>query len=58
MVWHDNDAKEWGTLESWAITSSEISYYLIINISTVQGEKTGGEAQRVWSTAGVRMGVK
>ena len=43
---HDNDAKEWDHLGSWALILSTISYTPLINSNTVQGERTRAGARR------------
>ena len=43
---HDNAAKEWGALESWALVSSSITYGTKINNRTVQGERTEARARK------------
>ena len=43
---HDEATKKWGTLGSWALVPSAITYEPKINSRTVQGERTGaGERQ-------------
>ena len=51
MVWHDDAAKEWVNLGSWALIASAISYKPKINSRTVQGERTGARAQQEGGTA-------
>ena len=43
---HDDAAKEWGALVSWALVPSAITYEPKINSRTVQGERTGAGAQQ------------
>ena len=46
MVLHDNSAKEWGDLGSWALVPGAITYEPKINSRTVQGERTGARARQ------------
>ena len=42
----DDAAKEWGTIEAWALVPSAITYKPKINSRTVQGERTGAGARQ------------
>ena len=42
---HDEAAKDWGALGSWALVPSAITYELKINSRTVQGERNGDGAR-------------
>ena len=40
LAWHDDATNEWGTLGSWALFPSAITYKPKINIRKAQGEST------------------
>ena len=44
LAQHNDTAKEWGTLGSWSLVSSAISYKPKIKSGTVQGDRTGSGA--------------
>ena len=46
LAWHDEAAKEWGTLKSRALIPSAINYEPKINSRIVQGNRTGDGAQQ------------
>ena len=46
LVRQDDAAKEWGSLVSWALIPSAITYEPKINRRTVQGERTGAGARQ------------
>ena len=48
---HDEAAKAWGALGSWALVPSDITYKPKINSSTVQGKRTGARARQENKTA-------
>ena len=43
---HDDAAKEWGALGSWALIPIAITYEPKINSRAVQGERTGAVARQ------------
>ena len=45
-MWHNNVAKEWGSLGAQALVPSNITYEPKINSRTVQGERTGAGARQ------------
>ena len=46
---HDDSAKEWGALGSWALVTSAITYKPKINSRRAQGDST---RSRVWQEGG------
>ena len=46
MASHEDSAKEWGTLGSWALVPSFITYKPKINSRKVQGKRTGAGARQ------------
>ena len=46
LAQHNDAAKEWGALGSWALVPSAITYEHKSNSRTVQGERTGAGAHQ------------
>ena len=51
LAWHDDAAKEWGTLGAWDLVSLAITYKPKINSRAVQGDRTGDGARQESGTA-------
>ena len=51
LGWHNDAAKEWGTLGYRSLVPSDITYEPKINSRTVQGESTGAGARQDGGTA-------